>query len=222
MTEKRTQTSFLAPLESRILRWLASQMPACVVSDHLTLLGFIAMILAGLTYLFTNHYPILLHIVNFCLFLNWFGDSLDGTLARYRNQQRPRFGFYVDHVIDMFGTFFLVGGLALSGYMSERIALALLITYLMLSINTYLATHAFGNFKLSFWKFSPTELRLLLGIGNLALLAHPQVQIATWTVLLYDLGAVISIILMSAALISSIVRNTTILYRLETQSAPRP
>jgi archaetidylinositol phosphate synthase len=119
------------------------------------------------------------------LALNWLGDSLDGTLARVRNRQRPRYGFYVDHIVDAFGTLFLLSGLALSGYMSKSIAAALLTAYLMLSIEVYLATYTIGTFHLSFWKFSPTELRILLAIGNIALLYCPIVQIAGSTYRLY-------------------------------------
>jgi phosphatidylglycerophosphate synthase len=110
------------------------------------------------------------------LALNWLGDSLDGTLARVRNRQRPRYGFYVDHVVDAFGTLFLLAGLALSGYMSKPVAAALLTAYYMLSIEVYLATYAIGVFQLSFWKLSPTELRILLAIGNIALLYCPMVH----------------------------------------------
>src|SRR2546423_14727676 len=99
-----------------------------------------------------------------CLFLgvNWFGDSLDGTLARYRNRQRPRYGFYVDHIIDTYGTLFLIGGLAISGYMSERVAALMLVVFLMLAINSYLAAHTLGVFKISHWIFGPTEIRVVL------------------------------------------------------------
>src|SRR6266446_8484849 len=122
---RREQTSILAPLERAALHALARRMPHFINSDHLSLLGFIAMFAAGVFYALSRQYPLMLHLVNVCIFLNWFGDSLDGTVARYRNRQRPRYGFYVDHIIDMFGAVFLLGGLALSGYMSERVAAAL-------------------------------------------------------------------------------------------------
>ncbi len=110
------------------------------------------------------------------LALNWLGDSLDGTLARVRNCQRPRYGFYVDHIADTFAAFFLMGGLALSGYIHPAIAFGLLIAFLMLSIEAYLATYTLGQFQLSYWKFGPTEIRLLLAAGNLALLRWPTVE----------------------------------------------
>src|SRR5208282_4790520 len=125
--------------------------------------------------------------------LNWFGDSLDGTLARVRNRQRPRYGFYLDHVLDAFGSVFIFAGLALSGYMSERIAIGLLVAYLLLSIEVYLTTHTIGEFHLSFAAFSPTELRLLLIAGNIALLFKPLVLLAGKPFLLFDVGGAIGI-----------------------------
>src|SRR4029453_13284989 len=119
----RELTSVLAPVEKRCLIWLAHRMPGFVNSDHLTLLALVAMAAAGLSYWLSARTPIGLVLVNVSLALNWFGDSLDGALARVRQQQRPRYGFYVDHVVDAFGAAFLFGGLALSGYMHPYIAL---------------------------------------------------------------------------------------------------
>jgi len=137
---KRKQESFLAPLEKPCLIWLARHAPSWINSDHLTALGLIALLGAGLGYWWARSNPAGLYVVIVCLALNWLGDSLDGTLARVRNRLRPRYGFYIDHVVDAFGALFLLVGVALSGYMSERIALGLLIAYLMLSIEVYLAS----------------------------------------------------------------------------------
>src|SRR3982074_3345663 len=183
---RREQTSILAPLERAALRGLARRMPGFVNSDHLSLLGFVAMFLAGVCYAASRQNPLMLHLVNVCIFLNWFGDSLDGTLARYRDRQRPRYGFYVDHIIDTFGALFLLFGLALSGYMSERVAGALLIVYFMLAINSYLAAYSIGVFKISQWKMGPTEMRLLLMIGNVSLIYRPRVYHRRY--LLFDVG----------------------------------
>jgi phosphatidylglycerophosphate synthase len=212
---KREQTSVLAPLERAALRGLARRMPACVNSDHLSLLGLVAMFLAGVFYAASGRNPMLLHLVNLCIFLNWFGDSLDGTLARYRDRQRPRYGFYVDHIIDTFGTMFLILGLALSGYISERVAAAVLVVFLMLAINSYLAAYALGIFKISQGLFGPTEIRLILIIGNLALLNSAHTRILGHRFLLFDVGGVISAVAMGAILIFSSIKNTQALYRLE-------
>ncbi len=152
---QRDHQSFLAPLEKKVLIWLAQRMPARVNSDHLTLLGFVAMLGVGLSYWYASRSRIGLVCASAWLVINWFGDSLDGTLARVRNRLRPRYGFYVDHICDAFGTFFMLGGMALSGYMSPAVAAALLIAYLLLNIEVYLATYTLGSFHLSFWKFSP-------------------------------------------------------------------
>ncbi|MFH1018925.1 MAG: CDP-alcohol phosphatidyltransferase family protein, partial [Pseudomonadota bacterium] len=169
----RAQLSLLAPLEKKCLIWLAQHTPRWINSDHLTALGLVSLLGAGLSYWYSrfDRSGLLLAIV--FLVLNWLGDSLDGTLARVRNRLRPKYGFYVDHVVDAFGTFFLLVGLGLSGYMSERIAAGLLIAYFLLSIEVYLATYTIGTFHLSFWKFSPTELRILLCIGNVVLFFRP-------------------------------------------------
>jgi len=211
----REQTSLLAPLERISLRWLARNMPAWVKSDHLTLLGFAAMFVAGVFYAVAQWWPAAFLIVNVCLAVNWFGDSLDGTLARYRNKQRPRYGFYVDHIIDAFGILFVLCGLAISGYMSWTIALATLVVYFMLSIDVYLATYTIGTFKLSFYKFSPTELRILLAIGNLRAMYRPTAHVFGERYLFFDIGAIVAIALMAAVLIVSVTRNTITLYRAE-------
>lgn len=211
----REQTSLLAPLERVCLNWLARNMPPWVKPDHLTLLGFIAMLVAGACYALARWWPAAFLIVNVCLAINWFGDSLDGTLARARDKQRPRYGFYVDHIIDAFGILFVLCGLALSGCMSWVIALSVLVTYFMLSIDVYLATYTIGTFRLSFYKFSPTELRILLAIGNIRAMLHPTTRVFGGQHLFFDVGAVIAIALMAVVVIVSVTRNTITLYRAE-------
>jgi archaetidylinositol phosphate synthase len=119
---KREQVGFLAPMEKRALVWLAHRAPKWINSDHLTALGLLSLFGAGLSYSYARYSHAGLSLATAFLALNWLGDSLDGTLARVRNRQRPRYGFYVDHMVDAFGTFFLLGGLALSGYMSAPMA----------------------------------------------------------------------------------------------------
>jgi archaetidylinositol phosphate synthase len=209
----REQTSILAPLERAVLRGLARRMPSWVNSDHLSILGLVGMLGAGACYAVSKQNPQMLHVVNVFIFLNWFGDSLDGTLARYRDRQRPRYGFYVDHIIDTFGAVFLLFGLALSGYMSERVAAGVLIAYFMLAINSYLAAYALGVFKISQWKMGPTEMRLLLMIGNVFLIYHPRAYHRRY--LLYDVGGVIAIIGMAFILVVLSIQHTHALYKLE-------
>jgi archaetidylinositol phosphate synthase len=212
---RREQTSLVAPIERRILAFLVPRLPRRINADHLTLLGLFSLAAAGVFYSLSGYSHWWLHMVNLALFLNWFGDSLDGNLARYRRQLRPRYGFYVDHVVDTSGTLLLVGGLVLSPYMTGWVGLCVLIAYYMLSINSYLATHVLGTFTLSFWKFSPTEMRLILAIGNLALLLRPMVKIAGNQFLLFDVGGVIAAALILVVFVVSAIVNTVRLYNLE-------
>ena len=208
----RQQDSIVAPLEKRILARLAARMPGWVNPDHLTLLGFAGMALAGLSYYLArwNRWMLLASVA--FLAVNWFGDSLDGTLARYRNRQRPRYGFYVDHMVDALGILFLIGGLGLSGYMSPLVAMALMIAYYLLSIEIYLATYTIGVFKLSFGIWGPTELRILLAAGNIALIFQKSAQFAGHSYLLADVGAVVAIAVLALLALYSAVRNTLRLY----------
>lgn len=211
----RIQDSLVAGAEKRALVWMAKQMPNWINSDHLTALGFLSQCGAGVCYAVSRSHPGALVVGIFCLALNWFGDSLDGTLARVRDQQRPRYGFYVDHVTDTIAAAILMGGLAFSGYVHPGIALGMLIAFLMLSIESYLATYTLGKFQLSYWKFGPTEIRILLAIGNLALLWHPHVQIMKRQVLLFDLGGLIAIVGMVGMFLISSIRHTIRLYQEE-------
>jgi len=208
----RQQRSFLAAVEKRCLLWLAERAPRWINSDHLTLLGFAAQCMAGACYAFArwNRFTLLLGII--FLALNWLGDSLDGTLARVRCCQRPRYGFYVDHIVDTFAAFFLMGGLALSGYVHPAIAFGMLIAFLMLSIEAYLGAYTLGRFQLSYWKFGPTEIRLLLAVGNLALLRWPAAKVLGTELTPFDVGGTIGIVGMSLMLIVSAVQHTRTLY----------
>ncbi len=208
----RQHDSILAPFERRALTWLACRMPSRINSDHLTLLGFFGMAGAGVSFYLarTNDFALISVIV--CIAINWFGDSLDGTLARVRHRQRPRYGFYVDHMIDTFGALLLLGGLGVSGYMTGSVAFALVIVYFMLSIELYLATHTIGVFRLSFGAWGPTELRLLLIVGTLVLYVRPAVVIAGRPFLLFDVGGVVSIIVLTVITITSFIQNTRRLF----------
>jgi archaetidylinositol phosphate synthase len=212
----REHHSILSSIEKKALIAIAQRLPAWVNSDHLTILGFVSLIGVGLSYWYARVSPAVgLIAVIFFFILNWFGDSLDGTLARVRQRQRPRYGFYVDHVLDACGSVFVFGGLALSGYMSERIAVGLLVAYFLLSIEVYLATYTVGKFHLSFAMFSPTELRLLLIVGNIALLVHPYAIIAGKQYLLFDVGGAIGIVGIGVAVLVSIAKHTCYLYKQE-------
>ncbi len=214
-THRREHGSLLARVEKRALIWIAHRLPRCINSDHLTVLGLSAMAVAGIAFWASRWYDAGLFVVVGALAVNWFGDSLDGTVARVRNQQRPMYGFYVDHVIDIVGALFLLGGLALSPHMSPSVALMLLVAYLMLSAEVYLATHACGVFRVSLLRIGPTELRILLAFGTLHLLDQSWVSLGERNYLLFDVAGTVAVVGMFAALVWSSVRNTRALYRAE-------
>ena len=209
----RIQQSVSAGYEKRLLIWIAARTPASINSDHLTILGFVAQLLTGFAYAMSAHNRAWLIAAIAFLALNWLGDSLDGTLARFRHQQRPRYGFYVDHILDSMGSVALMAGLAVSGYMSPLIAIAILVLFLLLSIQSYLATYTLGEFRMSFWSFGPTELRLLLVAGNLALFRWPTVMHGQYKLL--DFGGAIGIVAMTAMLLFHVGQNIVRLYNEE-------
>ncbi len=211
----RVQESWVAAGEKRALLWLAARTPEQIGPDHLTVLGLAAQIGAGVFYALAFWNRLALLGVIACLALNWLGDSLDGTLARVRQRLRPRYGFYVDHMVDSFGALALMGGLALSGYMHPVIAIGLLIGFLMLSIQSYLATHALGEFRISVWRFGPTELRILLAVGNLTLFWKPVVHLLGAQYRLFDVGGAIGLAGMTLMVVAITVKNTARLYREE-------
>src|SRR6266849_2232713 len=212
---RRVHTSFSAGVERKALVWLADRMPAWLNSDHLTALGLISMAGAGLAYWAARWNKWALVAAVACLALNWLGDSLDGTLARVRQCQRPRYGFYVDHICDVFAALFLLGGMAASGYMSPLVAAGLLISYYILSAEVFLATYTIGRFQLSFFKFGPTELRIVLAVGNVCLLFKPISHLFGHAFRLFDIGGGVGMLGMLGIAIFTAARNGSQLYREE-------
>jgi phosphatidylglycerophosphate synthase len=210
---ERVHDSFLAAIEKRCLIWMAKRLPTAINSDHLTVLAGVAMLGAGLCYWKGTPTALILSIA--LLVVNWFGDSLDGTLARVRHHERPRYGFYVDHVLDALCILFIFGGLILGGHISLVIGAGFLLAYYLLTIEIALATHAVGVFRISFWRFGPTELRILLAIGSLRLMHSDFVRIAGSDYRLFDIGGVIGIVALTVTFIVSVVRNAHALYRAE-------
>ena len=219
MTEKtvRIQDSVLARGEKKLLVWLASRTPLWMNSDHLTVLGLLAMLGAGIGYWRAGVNREWLWVVNACILINWYGDSLDGTLARVRDVQRPKYGYYVDHIVDALSACFLFGGLGLSGFMTHAVAFALLLSYLLLAIESYLAAYSLGEFRIAHFGFGPTELRILLIVGNCFLFTRPVVDFFGQKRLLFDVGGVIGAAGMFGTLLFAIIVNTTKLYRRETK-----
>jgi phosphatidylglycerophosphate synthase len=216
----RVHTSALAAAEKRLLIRIATRLPAWVNSDHLTALGAVGMLLAGASYWLAGSHPVGLLLAVVCLAINWFGDSLDGTLARVRNCQRPRYGFYLDHVLDTVGALFVLAGLGLSGFMSPGVALTLLAAYYLLSVEIFLATAVMRTFRMSFSVFGPTELRIVLAIGTLALLDYRYTTIAGHRFLIFDVGGVVAVAGLLVIFTISALRNTRALYLAEPMPAP--
>jgi phosphatidylglycerophosphate synthase len=214
-TEIRIQASLLATVEKRCLVWMARRLPDGIGSDHLTAVGALAMLAAGICYWQAPRHPGALLLVVVLLAVNWFGDSLDGTLARVRGQERPRYGFYIDHVLDVLGILFLFAGLVAGGFMTPIVGAGFLLAYYLLTIEIALATHTVGTFRISYWKMGPTELRLLLAIGTLQLLRSPDVGILGSRYLLFDIGGAIAVAGLLATFVASAVSNTRTLYRRE-------
>jgi phosphatidylglycerophosphate synthase len=211
----RVHHALTAPLEKRALAWMAARTPRWVSSDQLTVLGLAAQCAAGGFYTVARTHRLALVAVIVCIALNWLGDSLDGTLARVRRQERPRYGFYVDHVVDVVGSVAMMTGLACSGFAHPAVAIAMLVAFMVLSAESYLATYTLGRFEMAHSLFGPTEIRLLLIAGNLALLRSPYSVIAGHRFLLFDIGSVIATCGMGLMAAITIVRHTAQLYREE-------
>jgi phosphatidylglycerophosphate synthase len=217
----RQHQSVLAGLEKRLLVAIAGRLPLRIHSDHLTGLAMAAMVAAGVGYVLAQWNTRALWLVVAALVVNWFGDSLDGTLARVRKVERPRYGFYLDHVLDIVGITVLLGGLACSPFMTPVIALLLLVSYLLVAGEVFLATAVRGVFKMSFFGVGPTELRILLAIGTIALRDNPQVTLGSLGRMpLFDFGGLIAIAGLGMTLVVSVIHNASALALLEPRRIP--
>jgi archaetidylinositol phosphate synthase len=179
---ERTSEFIFAPFERRVLPWLAARLPQWVLPDHLTLLGLAASTMIAIAYMLSNRNPLWLWGVSSALIIQWFGDSLDGNLARYRKIQRPRYGYYLDHLTDAYSTLAIGLGLGLSPYMLLSVGLAVVTAYLVLSINVYLETYVFNEFSFSYGRLGPTEVRVLLILLNTAAFLVGPGQFTLWGV----------------------------------------
>jgi archaetidylinositol phosphate synthase len=188
-SHKRVNDILLGPLERPALQWLAAHMPAWMNPDILTVIGILGAAMVFLGYLLTNQSSAFLWLVNAGFVINWFGDSLDGTLARYRKIERPKFGFFIDHTMDAFSQVLVVIGLGLSPYVRLDIAALALCGYLLMSIYVYVDTYITGVFKISYGKLGPTEVRLLIILANSAVffLGNPSWETAVGDISAFDL-----------------------------------
>jgi archaetidylinositol phosphate synthase len=205
----RDKQFLLAVPEARVLEGIARRLPAWIKPDHLTALGVLAALGIAAAYVLSNGNEAWLWAASALLVLHWLGDSLDGTLARVRKAERPRYGYYLDHLVDAFATAAIGIGLGLSPHMLLAVGLAIVIAYLILSINTYLETHAFGTFTLGYGRLGPTEARLLL-IGMNTLIALGVLKFG-----LLDVVGIGLVAAMIAALVTRAARNLKRLAELE-------
>jgi archaetidylinositol phosphate synthase len=208
----RLHTSALTGSERRLLVWMAARLPGWMNSDHLTTAATLAMVGAGACFRIGGR---ALPLVIFFLIVNWFADSLDGTLARVRRRERPRYGYYVDHVLDAVGFAAVMGGLALGGHMTPIVALGFLCAYYLLLVEIALAAQALGTFRLAFWHIGPTELRIILSVGVLQLIRSPIITLFGHRWLLFDAGCVVGIAGLVITFVVSAVRNGVSLYQEE-------
>ena len=212
---RREHKSLTAAAEKKLLVWIAERLPPWINADHLTSLGLLAFLAGGVCYWLCAREHAWLHAVNACLVLNWLGDSLDGTVARVRQKLRPRYGFYVDHMVDALAALFLLLGLAYSTLITPAVAIALLVAYFFLTINMGYATHALGVFKISFGAIGGTEMRILLALVNLAVLRWPQVEIGGRSFLLFDVFGSLATVAVAVTALRSTAQVAKQLYDLE-------
>ena len=187
---KRVNDILLGPLERPALQWLATHMPGWMTPDKLTLIGVFGSVVILAGYLLTNVDGAFVWLASIGFVINWFGDSLDGTLARYRKIERPQYGFFVDHTVDSFSYLLVFGGLGLSIYVSFNAAMLALVGYLMMSLFIYVDTYVTGRFKISYGRFGPTEVRALAVLLNIAFFVFgaPPIEMPYGEAPVYDIA----------------------------------
>ena len=213
----RTSEFVLKRFERWALPRLAARLPERIVPDHLTLLGLLASTTVAVSYALTNRDPAWLWLASGALVVNWFGDSLDGNLARYRRIERPRYGYYLDHITDAYSTLAIALGLGFSPYMLLAVGLAIGLAYLLLSLNVYLETHVFGEFRFSYGNLGPTEVRLILiALNTVALTVGPlPFGIVGFGATVFDIVGMAAALAMVGMLFARAVTNLRMLARLE-------
>jgi len=216
-SHRRVNDILLGPLERPALRWLAAHMPAWVNPDILTGVGILGSVVTFFSYWLTNINANFLWLASLGLVINWFGDSLDGTLARYRKIERPKYGFFVDHTVNAMSTLLVVFGLGLSPYVRFEIACLALISYLLMSVLVYIRTYVDGVFKISYGKFGPTEVRLIVIIANTVIyfVGNPVITLWFGAISIYDLIAGIVAALLAVIFVFSTIKQARELAKLK-------
>ena len=218
---RRYHRSLTADAEKRLLIWMALRLPRIINSDHLTLLGFMSSLGVAVAFALTPLWPAAPLLVVPLLALNWLGDSLDGTLARVRKEERPRYGYYVDHVIDVAGMAAIGSGLALSDLMTPVMGPGVALAYVLLAAESFLATHTSGTFRMSFGPFGPTELRIVLAAGAVRAAFDPLIAVGGHEMRLFDVGGAVAVAGMLIVFVVTAARNTRALFRADRRPAHR-
>ncbi|PKN83513.1 MAG: CDP-alcohol phosphatidyltransferase [Chloroflexi bacterium HGW-Chloroflexi-8] len=213
----RVNKILLGPIERPILNWLASHMPSWVTPDLLTATGFIATIITAASYILCHRSSAFLWLASFGIFLNWFGDSLDGTLARYRKIERPKYGFFIDHTMDGLGEVIFALGLGLSPFIDFRVALITLVGYMLMANLVYILTYVKGEFRISYLGLGPTEVRLILIITNILVffLGNPKIDTKFGIFSIYNVVLVIISVLLYVIYMVVTFTNANALAKLE-------
>ena len=214
---QRTASFITTRFEVWFLPRLARRLPGWVLPDHLTVLGLIAATGIAVAYIYSNRDPNWLWAANAGLVLHWLADSLDGNLARVRRIQRPRYGFYLDHISDAYSTFAIGLGLGLSPYMLLAVSLAIVVAYLVLSINVYLETYIFGEFRYGYGMVGPTEGRIAIIILNIFVLSAKELPFNLFGIgmTILDIAGVLGALTMTGLLVSRVTRNLKVLGNME-------
>jgi len=203
-SHKRVHDMLLGSLERPLLQWFCARMPLWVNSDILTGVGVYGSVLVFFSYWLTYNDKGFLWLASLGFFINWFGDSLDGTLARYRKVERPKYGFFVDHTVDSLSVVLIFVGLGLSPYVRLEIAALACIGYLLVSILAYINAFVSGEFKISYARIGPTEMRLIAVLANTTIffLGNPKMSFVFGSTSVFNLFvAIVGIILFVAFIV---------------------
>jgi phosphatidylglycerophosphate synthase len=211
----RVNDILLGPLERPALNWLAARQPAWVNPDILTGVGILGAIVIFLGFVLSNYNKNFLWLASLGFIINWYGDSLDGTLARYRDIQRPKYGYFIDHTVDSFNEVLVFLGLGLSPYMRFDLACVLLISYLLISIMVFVGTSVTGVFRISYIRLGPTELRLIAILANLWVyfFGNPSIRLPFGALSVYDIIAAALAVLLLGVFATSTIRQARELAR---------
>ena len=213
---KRIQTSFLNAAEHKALVWLAARQPKWVTSNTLTWIGIAGSVIIAAGYILSNLDISWLWLASFGFLVNWYGDSLDGNLARFRGTQRPIYGYYLDHTVDAINEILMFISIGISSLLNIWIAVTGLILYLLLTLNVSMNAHLKKEFKLTYAKMGPTELRLILIIINTLYIFIPALREHFWDVTIlgyeFELGAfdyagIVIVVMLAIVYVVSILKD---------------